>query len=291
MSKDPPKSFFVLRHTTFPSDGPIQLGNIITNPLKADDPINAGAILQIPEADKAKPYFQSEQKYTLKTPKNTTVGIFAKFLQLTGLDISYTRNVVREDSWTFQKLERRTFTPSKTYVKAALEQQAITDKFSARNASPNLYIVTGVCIGYDATHAWTRSTKHNPVLTAGVDVTGGAAVSFGPKFSYDTEDYADGEGKVGGDFVFAYRVKEILYKKNIVYLKDYDKGELHGKSDAVGIVDEGRLVGIELRAIKPKDAGAKDVKVESEMGYDDFGEETEKCELIVVPVKEGLHTG
>lgn len=283
MSKDPPKSFFVLRHTYFSDEGPIQLGSIITNPLKADESINKGAILTIAEADKNNPNFEYEQTYTLKSPKNTTVGIFAKFLQVTGLDLSYTRNAVREDSWTFEKLERRMFTPSKTYVEQALKQQAITDAVSAKATSPNLYIVTGLCIGHgDTTHRWIRSTKHNPNATVGIDVPA-AGASVGPRFSHDTEDSAEGEGKVKEVFVFAYRMKEIRYKKDMVYLKDYDKGELHNKNEVVDEVDKGKLTGLQLRGIRPKDVGAKDLSMEGELGYDDIGEEGEECELIVVP--------
>jgi hypothetical protein len=279
------KAYFVLRYTTYPKNGPIKLGSIVQDPLAPEDSINHNAILPIPESLLVHTVPKTDHKQILKTPANLTVGVFAKFLQMTGLNVSFDKTIVREDEWQFEKLERDMFKPTKEYVESALAAPALAAFVASQDVSPNLYIVTGINIATGTTHKWKRNKTNNTNANAGINVDAGVGVTVGPKITYSKGDADEGEATIKDEFVFAYRVQEIEYKKNVVRLKDVFKGELHGKGDAK-VLEEAKKEKIEslgLRRLVESDAGGDDVDRKGEEGYDELDEEGEKCEIIVLP--------
>jgi hypothetical protein len=278
------KAYFVLRHTNYLKDGPIKLGSIIPDPLAPEDSINHNTISLIPESLLVSTVPKTNHKQILKTPSDLSVGIFAKFLQITGLNVSFDRTIVREDEWQFDKLERSIFKPTEEYVESALKAPELAAFVASQVVSPNLYIVTGINIATGTTHKWKRNKIINTNANAGINVAAGAGVTVGPKITYSEGDVDEGETTIKDEFVFAYRVQEIMYKKNVVRLKDVFKGELHGKGDAKVPAEakKEKVESLELRRLVGSDAGGEDVDREGDEGHDELDEGDEKCEIIIV---------
>lgn len=278
------KAYFVLRHTNYPKDGPIKLGSIIEDPLAPEASINHNEIPPIPESLLVPTVPKTNQKQILKSPAKLTVGVFAKFLQVTGLNVSFDTAIVREDEWQFDKLERFIFKPTHEYAHSALQTPQVAAFVASQTVSPNLYIVTGINIASGTKHKWKRNRANSTNANVGINVASGAGFTVGPKFKYEAGNEDEGEATIKDEFVFAYRVQEILYKKKVVQLKNVFGGELHGKGDAKAPVEikKEEIESLELRRLVQGDAGADDVDRTAAEGYDELDDEDNGCEMIVL---------
>ncbi|KAF5681200.1 transcriptional activator of proteases prtT [Fusarium denticulatum] len=161
-----------------------------------------------------------ETNYTFKAPwyigkgraNSGSLGIWASFLQAVGVtaESNFDWNNAKDVSHTCERLDTYSIEPTDDYVKESVKAVA-TEAVKRRE---RLFMVTGVKIARGAVGSISSSRR----------VWGGARVGFGgeslgvpfdggPQFNisrdiYDEETYGE-----SSDFVFAYRVRRIIYPK------------------------------------------------------------------------------
>ncbi|KAF5642067.1 transcriptional activator of proteases prtT [Fusarium tjaetaba] len=188
----------------------IRLGHIWKHPM--DPGSFCGPPLPIPE--------DMETNYTFKAPwyigkgraNSGSLGIWASFLQAVGVtaESNFDWNNAKDVSHTCERLDTYSIEPTDDYVKESVKAVAS----EAVRRRERLFMVTGVKIARGAVGSISSSRR----------VGGGARVGFGgeslgvpfdggPQFNisrdiYDEETYGE-----SSDFVFAYRVRRIIYPK------------------------------------------------------------------------------
>jgi hypothetical protein len=80
-----------------------------------------------------------------------------------------------------------------------------------------------------------------------------------------------------GDFVFAYRVREIFYKKGVLKTKEYNKGAVLGED----MIPVGKSEGGELElVIEDAEVGDDDVEVDGEL-YSFTDDDGDECDIVI----------
>jgi hypothetical protein len=103
-----------------------------------------------------------------------------------------------------------------------------------------------------------------------------APVEVGEQISYSKGAHNNQGFGSTGDFVFAYRVREIFYKKGVLKTREYNKGAVLGDEMVPVSKEDSELVYV----IEEAEIDDDDVEVEGEVFP--FGEEDgEDCVLVV----------
>ncbi|KAG5771964.1 hypothetical protein H9Q72_001698 [Fusarium xylarioides] len=191
-------------------DKAIRLGHIWKHPM--DPGSFCGPPLPIPE--------DMETNHTFKAPwyigkgraNSGSLWIWANFLQAVGVtaESNFDWNNAKDVSHTCERLDTYSIEPTDDYVKESVKAVAA----EAVKRRQRLFMVTGVKIARGAVGSISSSRR----------VGGGARVGFGgesfgvpfdggPQFNisrdiYDEETYGE-----SSDFVFAYRIRRIIYPK------------------------------------------------------------------------------
>ncbi|KAL2691897.1 hypothetical protein Neosp_002289 [[Neocosmospora] mangrovei] len=190
-------------------DKAIRLGHIWRNPL--DPGSFCGEPLTIPH--------EMETNHTYKAPwfigkgRSTggSVGVWAKFLQVVGVtaQANFNWNNADDMAHTFQRLDTYSIEPTPEYLKASIEAVA---EDSIRKGE-RLYMITGVKIArgavgtiFSSRTVGARGRVGASGASQGVDAEGG------PYFDASRNEYSGVSYGESSDFVFAYRVRKILYQ-------------------------------------------------------------------------------
>jgi hypothetical protein len=133
-------------------------------------------------------------------------------------------------SWNFAQLESQIFTPRLDYVAEALKSQTVVDqiKRSKFNFRKRLYMVVGVRIARGA--GKSAQTSRSFGLSAGIGIDpaflGGLPITAGVEGSFDRSAAQTESFQGSSDFVYAYRLFEIYYGKQVSY-RPYTGGETY----------------------------------------------------------------
>ncbi|KAI9148418.1 LOW QUALITY PROTEIN: Cytosine/adenosine deaminase or related metal-dependent hydrolase [Paramyrothecium foliicola] len=244
-----------MRNTAYAPDGPIVLGSILSHPAEPENSINRNAIVpfapDLPE-DKTEEFNAIRE---VSSSGDLELGLFAKWMDGMGLDLGWKKTKAISDTHSFERLERKFFTPSTAYADKALRTPR-TNTFE-NLAAANLYMVTGVQIAYGDSRTGSQSSSSGCNATIGLDLTtiGVLGASMGPKAAWSGTKAESFGFERSTDFVYAYRVQEIFYRKNKIKLRSPMKGQTYGK-------EVGGTAGEELERQRKLDA------IEHQMGGD-----------------------
>ncbi|KAK8120180.1 hypothetical protein PG999_004300 [Apiospora kogelbergensis] len=192
------KVYYLAPTRHVPPDGPIALGSIITDPRRPEIAINSST-----------PAIQ-ELKVHETVELNHSLGGVVPGL---GMDAEAGIRAAsgNRSSYAFEKIVTREIFPDLETVRSlfsgdACVQQSIKD----RRWQLSVFLITGVQVAYGAEVLLTRARERGVYLQTGVDLT---AVT-------------------GTPFVFAYRLRQILYRrKKVQEQRDHIKGDLLGVYD------------------------------------------------------------
>ncbi|KAH7275517.1 hypothetical protein B0J15DRAFT_557579 [Fusarium solani] len=227
-------------------DKAIRLGHIWRNP--RDPGSFCGQPLAIPR--------DMEINHTYKAPwfigkgRSTrgSVGVWAKFLQVVGVtaQANFNWNNADDVAHTFERLDTYSIEPTPEYLKASIEAVA-------RGAVGTIFSLRSVGAGgrVGASGASQR-----------VDAEGG------PYFDASREEYSGVSYGESSDFVFAYRVREILYRKGDCKTRVGDHTDaMYGGAGVPLATDVGARA--EAFAIGDDDAELESVDVGVDDGFSD----------------------
>jgi len=99
--------------------------------------------------------------------RDLNLGIFAKWMELVGGEIGWSRNKSESNSYTFKTLTRHIFTPNLAYAKLACEDPSVVEYIKSSGFRTNLYMVTGILIAKEASHETSSESQTGGTLDFG----------------------------------------------------------------------------------------------------------------------------
>ncbi len=143
---------------------------------------------------------------------------------------------------------------------------------------------TGVKIARGADVAISKIRAKGGNLYFGVDATAaGVPIKVGPDFSVSNAVSQGLTEHHNSDFVFAYRLRELVYKRKVFQeQKEYAKGDLMGVGEGKEREqeeDDGTKGEIQLSGLNGEDLQAEEWELDAKPAEDDDGED---CVCVVV---------
>jgi hypothetical protein len=230
----------------------------------------------IPVTDDEKQVMTSKNfEATLKRSASLGAGLWLKFFQSLGIELSGNSDKNTDKLLKFDRLETWTFRPSDEYMSASVQAREVQEWFLRYGTKKRLYIVTGVKVAYGAKVSDMIRTSRSGKVLAGFDGNAaGVPFAAGPKgeASKGIENAVRFESD--DPFVFAYQLREIRYRKGVLTNKPYRDGALYvldgDQSDNTAGVSKnekkGQLVFVDL---DEDDVAGEDVGMESVVVWDD----------------------
>lgn len=226
-----PKTYYLAPTRDCPPSGPIALGNVILSPRSPEvslcDPKSEFLL------DLVKDSFTTTEigtSRTVKNERNISPNVFAKFMSFSGIggDIGYDRGREKSATYSFTKLTTITINPSLAAMQGLFQEPAIQQTIRDSKFRKNLYMITGVQIAHGAEFVISQARKRGQHLHVQADLTAaGPPIGVGVGLDVTSSQSQEAQGKVESDFVFAYRLREILYRrKRVENIRDIRDGDL-----------------------------------------------------------------
>ncbi len=254
--------FLVPTRDTLPS-GPIFLGSIIKSPRSPELSINGkkSPLLSALEVDETRLIDSSRQ---LTKGQNGKAGVWVEFLGGIGIgaEVSGNWDNTEQSTYKFSELITKTISPSLSEIQAIFREPDVQKCLKDSRFRDNLYMITGIKIARGADVAISKIRARGGNLNFGVDMTPfGVPIKVGPQVELSREMGQSLEEKHTSDFVFAYRLREIRYRRRTVEdQREYRKGDLMGagpkKKEGQEVDDSKNAVGAEV--------GLKEMKVDQD---------------------------
>lgn len=275
------KTWILVRGCQYKPGRSLSLGQLLTKPFELTIPLLPDGPLPIPESAIERTYQTAVKVGT----SNTLSGSFKLWAEIDMLpiqgEIGANRSTSKSTSWRIDRIDSEIMVPRLSDVQAAMKREEVLAQINRSfDFKKRLYMITGIRVARGAKLQQEASKTVGGDATVGVDLVTftGAPVTAGPGVDFSntkTEKYGF-EGS--SDFVYAYRVCEIHYRKD-VYVKPHNKGDTFGTggSDSESSDEEGeevnRLLVEKFESSDYSGAGAKheSFKVAKEEGKAEEG--------------------
>ncbi|KAI9901004.1 hypothetical protein N3K66_005266 [Trichothecium roseum] len=273
------------------SDKQIALGNIITDPLDAEECIN-GYPIAIP-SENIDLQLQMNFDHVGRGKTAQGVGLWIKFLECVGVDVSGSRNSNKERTLKCDKLETRSFKPDDDYVAKSIAAEQVQQHIARQWRAKPLYMITSVKIAYGATvtESMSKGRKGNASASADVTALAGVPVGVGSSIDGSKEEETVNSYVQQTPLVWAYRLRQIRYKKTALSSHQpyrdgatYGVGSGRGAEEASGDEKKEEIVFEELDEdnVTADEMGIESIVVDvrSNDEDEDDGDESD-CEVIL----------
>lgn len=212
-----------------PPAGPLCLGAIIRSTSSPQVPLNRASV--IPVVDENPPVVETDWKKTVTHETKFGFGLYAQFLQLAigglGPEVDVEHSRQRVNTFYFDTMTTLKFEPTPEYIHEAIRapsvQAYLKDHKQRFAPSVSLFLVTGMKIVKGANYKYSTSATSGVAANVGIASSALGGMSVGPKGHWTSTTEDENEFKRGSEFVFAFRVKRLRFKKKIE-AEDYNKG-------------------------------------------------------------------
>ena len=226
------KTYFLCPPTDLispPPAGPLCLGTIIRSTSSPQISLNRASV--IPVEDENPPVVETDWKKTVTQGTKFGFGIYAQFLQLAvrglGPEVDVEHSSQRKSTFSFDTMTTLKFEPTPEYIHEAIRspyvQTYLNDHKQRFAPSVSLFLVTGMKIVKGANIKYSTSATGGIAANMGIASNALGGMSVGPKGHWTSTLKDENEFKRGSEFVFAFRVKRLRFKKK-VEAEDYNKG-------------------------------------------------------------------
>ncbi|KAH7309955.1 hypothetical protein BKA65DRAFT_168111 [Rhexocercosporidium sp. MPI-PUGE-AT-0058] len=266
------KTYFLVPTRDTPPSGPIFLGSIIKSPRSPELSINGKKSPLLSTLDVDVTRLLNSSRQLTKNGKGKT-GVWVEFLTGMGIgaEISGNWDNIEQSTYKFEELITKTISPSLTQIQAIFKEPDVQQCLKDSRFRDNLYMITGIKIARGADIAVSKIKSRGGNLNFGIDTTPfGVPIKVGPDIEISSEVGQSFEEKHTEDFVFAYRLREIRYRRKVVEdQKEYRKGDLLGagprrKDESADLEEQGAGVGGSAEKGKEESKAAINEVVEAE---------------------------
>ncbi|KAF7556187.1 hypothetical protein G7Z17_g1664 [Cylindrodendrum hubeiense] len=258
-----------------PAEGPIRLGNIVSAPRLADDPLNEDHVPLSSVSMDVVDHTEHSYDFGININNGSRVGVWASFLQTLGLggDVTVEGSNENSEQWACESMRTISFTPKLDYITKCLEDEGVQNYMRVNKpwfGTSRLYMVTGIKVAYGASSTVRYAQSRGFHLRFGVDLTGlGIPLTIGPEFGR-TNTLSVRQSQEGAEpFVFAFRLRRIkITGKGNIHHEQYDKGTVLGiKEDEVDESDVKFEVIVE--GVEDDDADGSEFQLDSNDAVDE----------------------
>lgn len=219
-----------------PPSGPLGLGSILSAPDDPYQPLNQLPLTVPIPPDAINTIVETAWQKTITSSTNVSGGVYASFLQngILGAEISSKRETSSENVYAFDTMTTVSFQPDEQFVARLVRSSVPIQRYmdaSWYRRRP-VYIVVGYKAVKGARIKNTLSQTWGANMNLGVDLTSmGVPVHVGPQANIDGRDGDETERGSADEMLFAYRLREVKWKKGTVSMKSYDKGAFLGADE------------------------------------------------------------
>ncbi|RGP70043.1 hypothetical protein FSPOR_4335 [Fusarium sporotrichioides] len=265
-----------------PPEGPIRLGNIISNPVFADDAINEE---YRPPTTELIEHNQPSFTFEMSVKNDRSFGVWASFLQTLGIggDATVDWSKERSEQWACGNLKTVSFSPKLSYISECLKDEGVQHYMRVNKpwlGSSKLYMITGIKVAYGAASTIKHAKQRGLNLRFGTDFSSqGVPISLGPQVG-GSNTISTKQSQSGAEpFVFAFRLRRIkISRKGEVNHERYTKGTLLGiKKDR-----NGQDVEVVVEGVEDFDADGEEFRLSSNDAFDEDSAGDEWCKAVVV---------
>jgi hypothetical protein len=265
----PKKTYFRSPNDDYVPGNNIQLGHVWRDP--RDPGSFIGSPLPMKDMEINHNYKGS---WTIDLGRNShgKIGVWSKVAKLPiTIDARTQWDKTEDGAYKVPKMDTYSIEPTPAYVKASVASVAA----EILKSGDNLYMITGIKIARGGEGVNREAKNFGTDTQVGVDASAaGAQVEVGEQVSYSRGTHNNQEFFSTGDFVFAYRVREIFYKKAVFKTKEYNKGAVLGQDMIPAGSNEG---------------GEPEILIEdAEINDDDVEVDEERCLFIDVDSEERI---
>ncbi|CZR51367.1 uncharacterized protein PAC_01242 [Phialocephala subalpina] len=270
------KSWILVKGCEYNPNRSLSLGQIFADPFEPSFPLLPDGPLPIPPAN-IEPSYQDSVTDSSSSLLSISFRIWAEIdlLPVKG-DVGGHRQVSKSLSWHFDRLEGQIFVPRLADVIEAMKSDEVVSQIrrSKFNFRRRLYMVTGVRIARRARMAGKDSVSAGAHAKLGADLAavGGPPATVGVDGSITNTTSNARSFQNASDFVYAYRLCEVYYGKE-VYLKPYSDGETYGLKDNGGEDEDSEMVD------------------DDNMDDDDMGDVVEEDRIVVEGISGSDYAG
>jgi hypothetical protein len=207
------KSFFILRYKHFPPEGPIKLGQIISNPAEPYDAIDTSGPTPFPSD---MPLVQTTEEdfswdTTAENEGHGSVSAQMDALPVSG-SVSAEFKRTHHDWAAFESLETTLIVPSMQYVKDSMLRPSVREFLGKSILPKRVFMVTGMKVARRASGGHERSRSHGGSLQVGITPTPVVPISVGPDIG-GSNSITEKVSSKAQDFVWAFSLKQIHYRR------------------------------------------------------------------------------
>lgn len=269
------KTYFLTPIQT-PLDRALNLGTVLPNPSSPQDALNPRSVVPIPESEIMSSVKENWKYTTIRKPPS---GIFARWLEIL---FSSDKEILEFNA---EKLIRKSFHPTTEYIRQSMQSPVVSEYLHEAHFSQSLYMVTGVMIGYNTkVKSLGKDGRERSLSDLTLDLSSvGVALPVGASVSPSIAGVGVKYSFTQPEFVFAYQLRKILYRKlsSSFHVKEYTKGALFSTdadlwmNEDDGYEEAGNEI-IDVLGVENRDLDADELGVQSTHAVDeDTGEEVE----------------
>ncbi|KAJ5369318.1 uncharacterized protein N7496_009078 [Penicillium cataractarum] len=230
----PKKTYLRPANDDYAPDNNIQLGHVWRNPR---DP---GSFIgdPLPITSEMKINHTRKDSFTINLGRESHGGfaLWAKVAQLPlGAAARAHWDNTAGGAYKVPTMDTYSIEPTRAYI----EKSVASVSAEILGYGPNLYMVTGVKIarGGEGTHRELHAFGSN--IQGGTNAGVYVPVEVGEHFNYSRATHYNQNFGSAGEFVFAYRMREIFYKSGTLKTREYNKGAVLGE-DSIHIKESGK---------------------------------------------------
>ncbi|EWC48475.1 hypothetical protein DRE_02244 [Drechslerella stenobrocha 248] len=266
----PKKTYLRPPNDDYEPDNNIRLGHVWRDP--RDPGSFIGAPLTLPKDIKVNHTSKGSWTIDLGHESNYRVGLWAKIpLFPVGGNAGTHWSKDNSVGYKVPLMDTYSIEPTPAYVKDSIAAASA----EILKSGDNLYMITGVKIARGGTGHDTKSRGFGVDTSIGVDATAvGVPIEVGEDIGFSRSTSSRQEFGSTGDFVFAYRMREIFYKKRVLNTKEFNKGAVLGDDVRIQSAHEGRPLEFVIAEAETGDDDEED-DGEAFSFVDDDGEESE----------------
>ncbi|KAE9374914.1 hypothetical protein N431DRAFT_557113 [Stipitochalara longipes BDJ] len=225
------KTWIIVRGCQYQPGGTISLGQLLVKPFEPSLPLLPDGPLLLPTATVERTRQTSVEISSL----NSLGGSFQAWTSIDKLpvksDLVAKHHTSASVTWKFDQLDCEVMVPRLADVQSAINRDEVIAQINRKRLDfrRRLYMITGVRVARGARLQQQNEKASSGGAKVGVSLAGLTAlpVKFGPGANLSRAASDNYSFETASDFVFAYRVCEIHYGKD-VYAKPYNKGETFG---------------------------------------------------------------
>jgi hypothetical protein len=239
------KTYILLPNMTTPPPplGPLHLGHIVRSPSEPEViSLNRKDRVPIPDSEIPPPDIKEGFTSTRGKLRSGSLGIWAQILASIGLEASVGFERGDDEVIHVSWLETMVFDPDIEYVRQAVNSTSVKAFMEASQYALPVFMITGLKIARGASTGSSATRAASQKLGLSVPVGG---VSIGPSLDATQKRFEGTSFEGSTDFVLAFRVRRVRFKKGQLEQKIYTKGASMMDGDEGAKEDGPEILGLD----------------------------------------------